>query len=44
MQFDSEEKETQVHFLHQSSSNSNWFMWPELSGSNPDISWISEDK
>lgn len=44
VQFDSEEEEIQVHFLKRSASNPNWFVWPELSGSCPDLTWISEGK
>jgi len=31
-----------VHSLKRSLSNTNWFVWPELSGNQPDIAWIDE--
>ena len=42
IQFCPEEKEIRVHFLKRSTSNVNWFVWPELCGEEPDIAWIDE--
>ena len=42
VQFDKEQEEMQIHFLHRSSSNRNWFIWPELSNDLPDVSWVPE--
>ena len=43
-QFDEEQEEAQVHFLKRSTSNVNWFVWPELCGEQSDIAWIDEGK
>ena len=42
IQFNPEQEEAQVHFLKRSTSNVNWFVWPELCGEEPDIVWIDE--
>ena len=42
VKFDVEQEEIQIHFVHRSSSNRYWFVWPELSNDVPDISWVSE--
>ena len=42
VKFDEEQKEMQIHFIHRSSSNRYWFVWPELSNNVPDISWVNE--
>ena len=39
VQFDCKKEEININFLYQSSSNCNCFIWLELSGINPDISW-----
>ena len=39
-----EQEEPQVHFLKSSTSNVNWFVWPELCGKQSDIAWIDEGK
>ena len=38
------QEETQVHFLKRSTSNVNWFVWPELCGEQSDIAWMDECK
>ena len=43
-QFDEEQEETQVYFLKRSTSNVNWFVWPELCGEQSDIVWMDECK
>ena len=43
-QFDEEQEEAQVHFLKRSTSNVNWFVWPELCGEQSDIAWMDECK
>ena len=42
VKFDEEQEEMQIHFVHRSSSNRYWFVWPELSNDVPDISWVNE--
>ena len=42
VKFDEEQEEMQRHFVHRSSSNHYWFVWPELSNDVPDISWVNE--
>ena len=32
----------QIHFVHRSSSNCFWFVWPKLPNDVLDISWVSE--
>ena len=43
-QFDEEQEEAQVHFLKRSTSNVNWFVWPEFCGEKSDIARIDEGK
>ena len=42
IQSDPEQEEPQVHLLKRLTSNLNWFVWPELCGEEPDITWIDE--
>ena len=42
VKFDQEQDEMKIHFVHGSSSNRYWFVWPELSKDIPDSWWVSE--
>ena len=42
IQSDPEQEEPQVHLLKRLTSNLNWFVWPELCGEEPDITWTDE--
>ena len=37
-----QQEEVQVHMFKRSTSNVNWFVWPELCGEEPNIGWIYE--
>lgn len=44
IQFDTEQEELNVNFLHRSSSNPKWFIWPQLQvQGTEDVAWVSEE-
>jgi hypothetical protein len=44
-EYDPENEEIKANFLHRSSTDPKWFVWPTLNvNGNEDNAWITEDK